>query len=621
MRGRIAFALLLGAALCRPAASADKWIEVQSAHFTVVSDARKKDARQILDHFERMRWAFGDLFPKATADPAQPVIVVAARNGKTFEGMEPAEYLGRGKLRLGGYFLHTLEKNYILMRLDAEYQHPYATVYHEYTHLQFASASEWMPLWLNEGLASFMQNTEIRNKDVVLGEPSAEDILYLRTHAMIPLSVLFKVDAASPYYHEEEKASVFYAESWALTHFLMMTDRATHAHRLNDYIELVSRNEDPLTAATKAFGDLGQLERALDSYVHAASYRVFVTSSAAAPIDESKYRVRVLTPIETEAMRADVLARVRRTAEARALLEEVLKEDPNSVQAHETMGYLAVQDRDLAAARKWYAEAVKLDSQDYLAHYYFAALSLNESRSDADKEIESSLRAAIRLNPRFAPPYDALAVFFANHHEKLDEAHWLSLRAVSLDMGNAGYRVNAASVLMGMGRYDDALAALRGAGKVAKNPAEIAMVQSQLSRLKRLEQARAEAEEHARQQQEAAAHVSAQVTMTETTPKHPTEPADGPRHTVAGVIENTMCNYPTEIEFQISTAAGNVVTLYNNDFNKMDWTAVGFIPRESMNPCTDFDGMKIRATYVATSDKSVDGQIVGMVLSKAGNRE
>ena len=619
MRGRIAFALLLGAALCRPAASADKWIEARSAQFTVLSDAGEKNARQILDQFERVRWVFQTLFPKANVDPAEPIVVVAAKDRKIFEGMEPADYLGRGKMNLGGYFLHTLDKSYILLRLDAEYEHPYASVYHEYTHLQLASASAWMPLWLNEGLAEFMQNTEIHNKDVVLGAPSAEDILYLRTHPMIPLTVLFSVDAGSPYYHEEQKASVFYAESWALTHLLMMTDRANHTRRLNDYIELVRNNQDPAVAAEKAFGDLQLLQRALESYVRAAGYREFVMSSAAAPIDESKYKLNALTQSEAEAIRADVLARVQRTADARALLNEVLKDDPDNVLARETMGYLAMGEKNYPEALKWYAEAVKLDSQDYLAHYYFAALSMNMGAPDEDQAIESSLQTAIRLNPRFAPPYDRLAALYAMRREKLEDAHWMSLRAVSLDPGNAGYRVTAANVLIRMERFQDALAALKGAAKVAKDPAEIAMVQGDVQRVQEIEAARAQAEEYAKEQQEAPA--PAKVTVVETGPTHPTEPANGPRHTVVGVIEKIACNYPTEIEFQIRTSVGNSVKVYNNDFDKIDFTAVGFIPKESMNPCTDFKGMKIRATYVATTDESEDGQIVAMVLRKAGNRE
>lgn len=620
MRGRIACAWLVAAALIRPAAaSTDQWIEVRSAQFTVLSDAHEKEARQILDQFERMRWVFGALFPEASADPAQPVVVVAAKDRKIFAAMEPAEYLGRGKLNLGGYFLHTLDKNYILLRLDAEYEHPYAAVYHEYTHLQFASASEWMPLWLNEGLAEFMQNTEFRNNDVVLGGPSAGHILYLQQHSMIPLSVLFKVDAASPYYHEEEKASVFYAESWALTHFLIMTDRENHSHRLNDYIKLVRNNEDPATAAEKAFGNLDDLARALGRYVQARAYRELVMSSAAAPIDESAYKIRTLTPSEADALRADVLARVQRTAEAHTLLDQVLKEDPGNVQAHETMGFLAMSEKNFPEALQWYGEAVKLDSQDYLAHYYFAALSMNMGAADEDKQIESSLQAAIRLNPRFAPPYDRLAVFYAMRRENLEQAHWMSLRAVSLDPGNAGYRVNAASVLLRMGRYDDARATLKGAARVAKNPAELAMVQSQMERVGEIQAARAQEQAYAKEQQEAP--TPAPVTEVSTEPKHPTEPANGPHFVVDGVVENTSCHYPSEIEFQIKTAAGKTVTLYNNDFDQIDFTAVRFIPRQSMNPCTDFKGMKIHATYVAARDSSMDGQIVAMVLRRVGNRE
>jgi tetratricopeptide (TPR) repeat protein len=344
-----------------------------------------------------------------------------------------------------------------------------------------------------------------------------------------------------------------------------------------------------------------------------------VKSSAAAPIDESAYKRRTLTPSETEALQADVLARVHRTAEARALLDQVLKEDPDNVQAHETMGFLAMEKNHYPEALKWYGEAVKLDSQDYLAHYYFAALTMNLGGADEDKEIESSLQSAIRLNPRFAPPYDRLAVLYAMRGEKLDDAHRMSFRAISLDPGNAGYRVNAASVLLKMGRYDDALAALRGAAKVAKDPAEVAMVQSQVERVKRYEEARAQAEEQAKEQQEAPA--PAQVTVVETAPKHPTEPADGPRFMVDGVIDDISCNYPTEIEFQIKTASGKLVKLYNNDYDRIDFTAVRFIPKESMNPCTDFKGMKIHATYVATRDSSVDGQIVAMVLRKPGGRD
>ena len=70
-------------------------------------------------------------------------------------------------------------------------------------------------------------------------------------------------------------------------------------------------------------------------------------------------------------MRADFLAYDERTKDARALLDGVLKEDPNNVIAYEAMGYLAFREGKLDEAGKWYEKAVKLDSHSFLAQYYF----------------------------------------------------------------------------------------------------------------------------------------------------------------------------------------------------------------------------------------------------------
>src|SRR5450631_158954 len=175
---------------------------------------------------------FHALFPKANVDPALPIMVIVTKNEKGFQSLEPTAYLAKGQLHLAGYFLRTPDKNYILLRLDAQDQHPFSTIYHEYTHLQFSDAGEWLPLWLNEGFAEFFQNTEIRNKDALVGVPSFDDIQYLQIHRLMPIDTLLKVDNNSPYYHEEEKGSVFYAESWALTHYLEVTDHEKQLHQI-----------------------------------------------------------------------------------------------------------------------------------------------------------------------------------------------------------------------------------------------------------------------------------------------------------------------------------------------------------------------------------------------------
>ena len=592
------------------AAAGDPWIEITSAHFTLLTDAGEKEGRRTLDQFERMRWVFHTLFPLANLDPAQPIVVLAAKNQKTFTALEPAAYLAKGQLKIGGYFLHSSDKNYILLRLDEESEHPYASVYHEYTHVQFASADGLLPVWLNEGIAEFMQNTDISSQDVRLGQPSVDDILYLRQNRIIPLPVLFKVDFNSPYYHEEQKGSVFYSESWALTHYLIVTDHQNHTRRLDDYITLAKQGVDPLTAADQVFGDLKQLETALRSYIQAAQYKEFVMSSAAAPIDASSYKTEALAATQSDAVRADLLACVGRTEDAQALLATVLKQDPNNIQAHETMGFLASRAGKLDEARKWYGEAVKLGSQDYLAYYYFAIFSMYGNEQESDPEIESSLQTALRLNPRFAPVYDRLASYYGMNHEKLEDAHRLNVRAIELDPANLNFRVNAASILMAMNRGSDAMAVLKTAAKMAKKPEDVALVQNRIDEIRRIQAARAQS----------AADVSAQASaapiVVGARPKYPTMPVTAAKFTAEGVIRGVKCNYPTEIEFRVEAASGKNVSLYDNDFSNIELTAIGLAFSGSVNPCSDFEGKKARVKYIASSDQSVDGQVVAVELRK-----
>ncbi len=606
-------ALLIFFATLNAHASAPTWVEIQSPHFSLITDANEKQGVHVLDQFERMRWVFQTLFPGTNVDPAAPIIVIAAKNKRDFEALEPQAYLAKGQISLAGLFLNTQDKNYILLRLDSEgEQHPFSTIYHEYTHLQLNEASDWLPLWLNEGLAEFFQNTDIHDKDVQLGEPSFDDLLYLRQNRILPLPVLFRVDANSPYYHEEQKGSAFYAESWALTHFLEVTDHQDHMHRLVDYVERMRHHEDPVAAAEKSFGDLNQLQKVLEAYLAQASFKYFRMSTAAAPIDDATFKVKPLTQPQADAIRADFLAYNQRTSDARTLLATVLQQDPNNVSALETMGYLEFAAGNREAARKWYEQAVKLDSQSYLAHYYYAAMSIDAGARD-DAQIESSLRAAIRLNPQFAPPYDLLALFYGTRNEKLSQAHLLNAQAISLEPGEIQYRLHAANILLQQVKPDDALRVLKEAVSAAKTPAELAEVQNRIKQIEQDQSVRDQADHPAA----ASANIQTIVTVKDisTPPKHPTEEPHGPKHLAKGVIRNVACSGTTEIELKVE-GSGPPISLYTNNYLKIDFTAANFTPTGEIHPCKDLEGMKARVQYSATSDKSIDGQILAIELSK-----
>ena len=607
------------------------WLQIQSPHFTVLTDSNEKQARRIAAQFEEMRSVFHVLFPNGASDTGSPITVLAVKDRKGFQALEPESYLAKGQMNLAGLFLSAPDKNYILLRLDADGPHPFFAVYHEYTHYMLRKAT-WLPLWLNEGFAEFFQNTDIHDKDVVLGQATENDILYLRQNRMIPLQTLLLVDHSSPYYHEEQKGSIFYSESWALTHYLEVTDREKNTNRIADYARLLIKGEDPVTAAQHAFGDLNKLQVALQSYIQQNAFNSFRMNSGFTA-DVASFQVKTLSPPESDAVRADFLVYNQRTKDAEPLLANVLRDDPNNALAHETMGYLKFREHDIPAARKWYSEAVQLDSHSYLAHYYFSTMTMQSGDKDHDGQIESSLLTSIKLNPAFAPSYDALAMFYGQRNEKLDDAYHLSIQAVELQPDNLYYRLNAANTLNQQHKFASAVSVLKTALPIAKTQVQEEMVQSRIDQIQKFQAAMERAKSGS---PESAAPSSAPpdsindpnktvvfrkvdgkiIGMSEDKPNYPTEDSKGAQHTISGVLRDIRCSYPTVLALTVDAPSGKKTTLYTNNYYKVVFTTANYEADGDIKPCTGIEDMKATVKYADVTDKNVAGQILSIELSK-----
>ena len=171
----------------------------------------------------------------------------------------------------------------------------------------------------------------------------------------------------------------------------------------------MNQNEDPVRAAAEAFGDLKQLQSTLKGYIGQGRSMVFHMNSAAAPIDPNTMQVTPLTQPQTDAVRADFLAYSGRSEDAQALLNVVMKADPNDEPAHETMGFMGCQAGHRDDAKKWFGEAAAMNPQSYLALFHLGSLEVEAG--DKGDGAEASLRTAIKLNPKLrlrSCPGDAL---------------------------------------------------------------------------------------------------------------------------------------------------------------------------------------------------------------------
>ncbi|HXE31930.1 MAG TPA: DUF1570 domain-containing protein [Terriglobales bacterium] len=618
--------------------AAPHWVELRSPHFVVLCDGGDSAARHVAGQLESMREVFHESFPGLALEETTPIQVVVVNDHKEFVQLEPAGYLGRGKLDLAGYFERSPEASFILLRLDAQdSENPYRVIYHEYTHSLTMKSDDVMPVWLHEGLAEFYETTKISGDDVSLGVPDPYQINLLRGQPMMPLATLFAVDHTSPYYHEEDKASIFYAESWALTHYLMMSDRGKPQPRLAVYLSRLQAKEDPVRAAQEAFGDLNQLQKDLLQYIRRQSFS-YINVKLRIAVREKTYPIAAVTAGQADVVRANLLAHVQRLDDAEKILQPILQAGPPSAAAAEAMGYISYRRDDTAAALHWYGQAVALDSTNFLAQYFYAAMQMGDhdpSSLDAATvaKLQASLRTAIKLNPGFAPAYDRLAILDSARPEDAAEADRLELQAIQLEPANFTYRLNRAYLLLRAQRPDDAIAAIAAARPLATSPDEVAACDRDLqsaNSMKEYAAAKAAYEQAkaatlavpAAAAQDAAPPPAAPETSdvppgSSTLPGPPlrihrvataSQPPDiaGVRQTIEGTIGTVACGLTHDkgqaanqvrftLRMQIQTGS-RIVTLQSDDYLKVPFKATNFTPTKTLNPCADLIGMAARVT-------------------------
>src|SRR5262252_3044810 len=214
----------------------DTWIRIQSQNFTLVSNAGQGDARKVIAKLEQFRSALSIIFPRTRLDTPIPTLVILFRTDDDFHPFKP-RVIGKLEDDVGGYFLARNHMNYIVLEANNQGASPYEIIFHEYEHYILHNNVNRLPVWLDEGLAGFFSSFEFSDNDqkATLGSPIARHVYYLRDQPLVPLKTLLTVDRKSPYYNEGHKAGTFYAESWGLVHYLMLSDEGKHRPQISQF--------------------------------------------------------------------------------------------------------------------------------------------------------------------------------------------------------------------------------------------------------------------------------------------------------------------------------------------------------------------------------------------------
>ena len=461
----------------------DVWVEVRSPNFTVISNAGEKEARKVADQFEQFREMFHNIFPKLRVDLGKPLIIFALKNEDSLRALVPAYWEEKGRAHPSGLYIAGEDRHYVALQTDVQTENPYQVVYHEYTHAIINLNFRGLPVWLNEGLAEYFGNSTIHDKYVEIGKVPSVHLRTLQEGRLIPIETLFEADEQSPLYNEQNHASMFYAESWVIVHYLMLDPEAHKRQLLNTFMADWDESGDQLEAAEKTFGDLKKFGSTIELYAHQPA---FYWGKANTEIhgDPKSYPSRMLPEAELDAQRALFYAHTQRPKEAAASAEQAIKADPNLALGYEAQGFLAYSQQQFPDAAQAFERAIELRSNDYFTYYFAAEAHLRSNpRSTVDaKQVIEYLETAIRMNPQFAPAYAALASTYSMDPATRGKALAMGAKAALLEPGNLFYATNYAYVLVNTGKTADARKLAVSIQKAAKTPAEQANAE-QLLRL------------------------------------------------------------------------------------------------------------------------------------------
>ena len=449
-----------------------RWIEVVSPNFRVISDADDDDARGIAREFEVIRSVFERALPDLVAEPRRPLTILAVRNEDGLIALMP-QFRDRGARPTGAFLEGSLE-HHIVLRVDTSEYDDFRTIYHEYFHLLTSLNTRRLPTWLMEGLAEVYSNTAVRGDTAEIGNTRLDHLNFLARNRLLPLEALL-ADDADPHDRDIYGASLFYAQSWALTHLLLLGDGSGVGGALQNYIARIQAGEDPVAGFEAAIAPLEDVQRALAGYVRQDAYYA-MRMDAPPSIDEAAFTIRTLSTTEALVARARLLSQGGHAQLARPMLESALADAPSLPAVHEALGLLAWYQNQRAEAGAAFTEAVRLGSTSFIPYYLGAVIARPASTKDAVDQQVTALRRAIELNPRFAPAYASLATTVYQYPEGETEALELAQTATELEPNAPANWLALAEVWLALNRPDEARGAAERGLENARGDEERAFV-------------------------------------------------------------------------------------------------------------------------------------------------
>jgi tetratricopeptide (TPR) repeat protein len=386
MRPLIAFCLPL-LALLPVSAAQDQWLHLTTPHFELYTPAGEKRAREVILYFEEVRSFFAQASPVRGVTEF-PVRIVAFKNTKQYD---PYRINGFA----AAFYTKSRERDYIVLG-DLDPEHLPVAI-HEYMHLVVENSGIKLPIWLNEGWADVYSTLKPMGKKSMVGDILPGRVQVLREQKWMSFDALTSVDHSSPAYNEKDRASMFYAESWALTHMLYLSP--SYSKNFNKFLLSLHAGANTSLACKTAFGKTGdEVFADLKTYLNGGQLYGAVFDAKLSK-SEAEATVNAATEFDSALVSADLFAAINKVEQAKSAYEALETQNPGRVEIYQSLGYLAWQKHDNESARIHFEKAYAAGSKDPQLCYHLAMFQL--SRGNGEQQVIPELHRALQLKPDY----------------------------------------------------------------------------------------------------------------------------------------------------------------------------------------------------------------------------
>jgi tetratricopeptide (TPR) repeat protein len=372
------------------------WTEIHSPHFTVLSSAPFRRTLDIVMRLERYQQTLSTIFSRITLQPAVETLVYVFNDDAA---MTPYKVRHNGRpVDLLGYFAARRDANYVVINGGGQTD-PLRTVYHEMMHEFEHLHLPPLPPWFSEGLAECYGTFRAVGRTAEIGLVHEGHVALLRALPVMPLRDLFAVTHDATDYNEGDRRGVFYAESWALVHYLLW-DKPERREQLVRFLGGLGQGRTPTEAFAAAFDvTIEQLEVELKRQIEQTRFH----QTKAVFKEELSFgttaKARDLDRGETEARLGDLLAHMEPEfqAEAEAMLQKSFADSPGNALASRALGLVRLGQGRAADAAGLFEAALAADPRDAIA-----AMMLAEMLQDDRARARDLLARAVKTRPEFA---------------------------------------------------------------------------------------------------------------------------------------------------------------------------------------------------------------------------